>query len=412
MRSHHSFVLGALFCTLIFTFALCFTTVAQSIDGLIPDGEFEGGYAYKTVVGNYPVLQLQGSWRQMGREYGGLVGDKLRTFYDAIFADMKARGFSEAQLDFISTMYETYSPAMKELLAGMAETSGLSLDEHIILDASFYTLPDFEFGLARVATQMAACSGIAVSAPRTADGKLYFARNWDMTPQAMQPYLGYLAVVVFNPSEGHSFANIRPLGQVYVETGFNEAGVFVELNNGTGSDPRLNLDARSAIVQLFDILVSSSSLEEMVENLCTTKIDASYIIQVADKAKAVSVEIPTFGSRVIGQSNGILYALNNFARPTPPEWIGLVVEIPEGYFDDRQINLDALFASAAWQTGVTVGMMKDMMDMQIDQGGPVVYDLPFGTVIQVIAIPEDFVIYFRGYGFSDWAQVDLFQLFN
>lgn len=43
-----------------------------------------------------------------------------------------------------------------------------------------------------MADLLAACSGIAVSAPRTADGKLYFARNWDMTPQAMQPYLGYI----------------------------------------------------------------------------------------------------------------------------------------------------------------------------------------------------------------------------
>ncbi|HQK10342.1 MAG TPA: C45 family autoproteolytic acyltransferase/hydrolase, partial [Rectinema sp.] len=207
--------------------------------------------------------------------------------------------------------FQTYMPEMKQLIEGMSETSGLSFEEHMMLDASFYILPDL---VIEAAQAMASCSGIAVSSPRTADGKLYFARNWDMTQAAMQPYLRYMALVVFNPTDGGlSFANVRPIGQVYVETGINEKGVFVELNNGSASDPNINEGAVFSVASIFDFLRTSETLDEMIQNIVTTKMDVSYIIQAASSERAVSVEKPTFDARVIEQQNGALYALNNFA---------------------------------------------------------------------------------------------------
>ena len=404
---------------LFFVFASLFALSAQSAeaplrtsDGLIPVGEFEGGRAFKTAVGDYPVLRLKGSWRQMGRQYGGLAATELREFFNAISADMKKRGLSQEQIDSVRSVYNGYSPEMKDLLVGMAETSGLSLEDHILLEGSFYVLPDFVLQELNAAARAKSCSGIAMSGPRTADGKLYFARNWDMTPDVMRPYLKYLACVVFNPPEGLSFANVRPLGQVYVETGLNEAGVFVELNNGSGSDPGQNPDGKFAVAAIFDIILRSDSLDAFVKTLRDTKIDSSYLIQVADKSRAVSVEIPTFGSRVLESKDGLLYALNNFALPTPAEWKGRVVEIPAGYHDDRQVNLDRLFASDAWKKGVTVQGMEALMDMDLARGGPVVNASPFGTVIQVIAIPGDMSLRFRGYGYSGWGRVDLAALFD
>jgi hypothetical protein len=284
------------------------------IPGLIPIATFDEGRSYRTVVGSYSVLSLKGSWREMGRQYGALLSKELKEFYGAISADLKERGRGQENLDNVHATFQTYTPEMKQLIEGMSETSGLSFEEHIILDASFYILPDL---VIEAAQAMASCSGIAVSSPRTADGKLYFARNWDMTQAAMQPYLRYMALIVFNPTDGGlSFANVRPIGQVYVETGINEKGVFVELNNGSASDPHFNEDAVFSVASLFDFLRKSETLDEMVQNIVTTKMEASYIIQTANAKRAVSIEKPTFDARVIEQQNGALYALNNFARPT------------------------------------------------------------------------------------------------
>jgi len=380
------------------------------IPGLIPIATFDEGRSYRTMVGSYSVLSLKGSWREMGRQYGALLSRELKEFYAEIIADLQARGLGQEHVEGVQATFQTYMPEMKQLIEGMSETSGLSFEEHIMLDASFYILPDLVIEAAKAT---ASCSGIAVSGPRTADGKLYFARNWDMTQAAMQPYLRYMALVVFNPTDGGlSFANVRPLGQVYVETGINEKGVFVELNNGSASDPNINEDAVFSVASLFGFLRTSETLDEMIQNIVTTKMDASYIIQAASAERAVSVEKPTFDARVIEQKNGALYALNNFARPTYEPWKGKIVELPDNAYDDRQKCLDALFASPEWQKGISLDMVKAMMDRTIENGGPVVEGALFGTVLQVIAIPEDMRLLFRSYGYSDWADIDLNKLFR
>lgn len=405
--------------SVIASFALLWASTAAAtaagalppaLPGLDPISSYEGGRAWRSPIGGYPVLSLKGSWREMGRQYGALLSADLREFHGAIAADLAKRGLTPAHIEEMREIFKSYTPEMQSLLGGMAETSGLSFADHQLLDASFYLLPGLVIEAARKAP---ACSGIAVSAPRTADGKLYFARNWDMTREAMLPYMKYIALVAFNPTDGSlSFANIRPIGQTYVETGVNENGVLVELNNGSGSDAGCNPDARFSVASLFDFIRTADSLDAMIAKLTTAKLDASYIIQAASPERAVSVEIPTFGSRVVEEEGGALYALNHFKRPTWEPWIGKVIELPPNAHDDRQINLDALLSSGAWRAGVTLDTVKRMMDSTVETGGPVVDGAIFGTVLQVIAVPADLRVLFRGFGHSGWADVDLSALFD
>ncbi|HOI38926.1 MAG TPA: hypothetical protein PLF11_16300, partial [Bacillota bacterium] len=67
--------------------------LAHETDPLLtPVRVFEGGTAYRTSEDRYWVLSLSGSWRQMGRQYGGLVRDELRQFCAEITADVEERG--------------------------------------------------------------------------------------------------------------------------------------------------------------------------------------------------------------------------------------------------------------------------------------------------------------------------------
>ncbi len=393
-------------CALIFAAAPAW---ADELAGLVPSGAFEGGQAWRSSVGGYAVLSLKGSWHEMGRQYGGLLSPQLQEFYMAIKADLEARGLKHEHLEGVREIFDTYSDPMKELLQGMSETSGLSLEEHILLETSFYILPDLVIEQSENAPS---CSGIAVAAPRTADGKLYFARNWDMTQTAMRPYMKYLALVAFNPDDGSlAFANIRPIGQVYVETGINEKGILIEVNNGAGSDPTQNPNGTFVPVELFNLLNECSAFDEVMSRLTADKLDASYLVQVADAERAVSVEKPTFDTHIVELKDGELYALNNFVQPIPPAWKGRINEIPAGYRDDRQPVLNAIFASDEWNGRVTLESVKAMMEKTIDKGGPVV-EGPFGTVLQVIAVPADSVVLFRAWGYSGWAQVNLTDLFR
>jgi len=96
----------------------------------------------------------------MGRQYGALLSKELKEFYAAINADLQARGLGQEHIEGVQATFQTYMPEMKQLIEGMSETSGLSFEEHIMLDASFYILPDL---VIEAAQAMASCSGIAVS---------------------------------------------------------------------------------------------------------------------------------------------------------------------------------------------------------------------------------------------------------
>ena len=95
--------------------------------------ELEGGKRYR--AGKIGVVELTGSYRQMGRQYGTLLRGELGTLYRDAIEDffVKKRGFSEDRLRTIAkSLFDLYPRRYKEILYGMAETSGLGIEKHIL----------------------------------------------------------------------------------------------------------------------------------------------------------------------------------------------------------------------------------------------------------------------------------------
>lgn len=196
--------------TIIFIFCLSLSPGDVVAGQLWKTKTFEGGEMYLTADRIYPVLRLQGSWQEMGRQYGGLAGEQLRSFYAEITADVADRGIApEQQLITAKDLLKTYSKELQHLLAGMAETSGLNRDQIAVLNAGMMNLTN-----AVLSGPPSVCSGIAAWDRYTPHGELIFGRNWDIDRSAMKKYMKYLSVCAFNPNEGHSFANIHPLGRM------------------------------------------------------------------------------------------------------------------------------------------------------------------------------------------------------
>ena len=86
---------------------------------------FENGTRYQ--AGSYPVVVLSGSFYDMGRQYGELMKDELRGEHAMLVANLTERGYSTGALRDDAKEATALQPKrMKELQAGMAETSGLS----------------------------------------------------------------------------------------------------------------------------------------------------------------------------------------------------------------------------------------------------------------------------------------------
>ncbi len=115
--SKYTFVI--VICILLFVLTGFFTgcNTQKNESPLIGAKKFEGGTAYKTSVDAYWVLSLRGTWREMGRQYGGLVKDELQGFYKDISEDVTSRGMDYlAQLENAKGLASTLNSELNELL--------------------------------------------------------------------------------------------------------------------------------------------------------------------------------------------------------------------------------------------------------------------------------------------------------
>ncbi|WP_045217310.1 C45 family autoproteolytic acyltransferase/hydolase [Desulfonatronovibrio magnus] len=367
---------------------------------------FENGRAEKTASGTYWVLDLAGSWLEMGRQYGGLMGPELRRFHTEITRDVIARGISEEEQKSMATeVISQYSSQLQELLLGISQTSGLSYDETLVLNAGMMLLTNAVLG----GEPPSACSGIAVWDGYTRDGTLIFGRNWDIDRKAMSRYMRYLAVVVLHPLEGNALANIHPLGNVYLETGMNNRGLFIELNNGEYSDPTVHEEREDTSSVLVTVLNQSDTVQQAAALLKSIPADVSYILQIADLTHAVSLERPTFDTRVRpADDHGLVIAYNSFVPPYPAHWRNRVAPPKPSDIDPRYDNMLRMAQSPAYKGLFTPQAMMTFLEVPMEEGGA----YHTGTVVQVVAVPAERTIWIRGCDYADWERVPLAGYFD
>ena len=374
-------------------------------DNLKLVGHYTDAAKYSTSDDTYTVLVLRGSWKEMGKQYGILAADSLRSFYEEITLDVATRGMgSGRQLRRAREVFDSYGPELRDLLKGIAQTSGLSLSQVKVLNAGMILLTEVVIGQ----DPADACSGIAVWGDYTPNGELVFGRNWDIDRQAMRKYMKYLSVVVYHPQEGSALASIHPLGNVYVETGLNSRGVMVELNNAEESDSSFYKDREDTSSVLVNVLSQAADVEEAARILLQTPADSSYTLQLADPQTAIAVERPTFDARIRpGRSNGLLVASNSFIPPYPEGWRHRIHPPPSPKEDPRYKNLVALANSDQFYGELDPYGMQDLLRIPIQDKGA----LHAGTVLQVVAVPKNCTIWMRGVGYSDFQKVELNPLF-
>jgi hypothetical protein len=362
--------------------------------------EFEGGKLFK--AGAVSVLELNGNYRQMGRQYGDLVKDDLQAMHTTIGEvflnnpDKKRRMTGDELNTIARALFDRYPKRYKEILYGMAETSGLGLDEVLLVNALewFPKINRLSYGN---------CSGIAVWGPYT-NGPVIFGRNDDDDPA----YLAFArpVVAVFKPNDGSiPAALINYPGVIYNATGMNAEGLFMELNSG--NEMGFSLDRTSIFTTLFLYLQEYRNLVELDRAMRSTLVDMSSIINVADPTRGYSYECSLWDTKRRDQdAEGIVAAANEYSHP---DWniMPLDPKKDPGANQLRKGNL--LKLSAKYKGAITPEvMMKKIMDVDIKDGGAT----HAGTIFQIVAAPADRKIWVKVPGRVDWTEVPLEPLFR
>lgn len=170
------------------------------------------------------VLLGKGSHRELGEAHGALLKKEARDLVDATLYTIGWFYTLNRKHWFLEDMRHAYKrlepyipPKYQEEMAGLAETSGISLDE---------------VRLANVFPALFHCSGFGLFGKATKDEVLYHGRILDYIVDAG---LQYKAVVyVYDPEPGHAFTNIGYAGFIGSVSGMNEHQVAFGEMGGRG----------------------------------------------------------------------------------------------------------------------------------------------------------------------------------
>jgi len=375
----------------ILAYFLIFPCMAQAMEensSPVLLSQYEGGKLYR--IDKLLVVQLSGSYKEMGRQEGYLLKDQIHDYYNCSVVDyfIKDNNMSYERLALDSMdRFNHYPKRFRDILSGISETSGLSLLNLTILSRVPYIAPG--------------CSAVFAWREYSRDGHTVAGRNLDFY-STMEDFINYTIVCIYNPTDGsHSVASVCRLTQLEIHTGMNDQGIFLEANDGSSSGGTTFFPNR--ITYLGSFLFDFSSLEQLDAAIHSAQIDWATLLNVADEREARSYEWATFDlKRAMPTRDGFLASTNHFVNP---EW-GLGPIAGDPYNTTlRRDNL--LRLGERYRGEFDAEAMMNVLDTDIENGGP----SGNFTRLQVVAIPRDKELWVKIPKYQNWTEVDLKEFF-
>ncbi len=348
------------------------------------------GQGSKRQLGDIKAVDLHGTWREMGRQYGFLMKEELKEVYDLVEIVIEYSAGNAGKAESIIDVHIRQTPyRIAEFFQGASETSGLTVYDLQKINA-----------VERIAG-LPHCS-VAMAWGDYAPGRLTIGRNYDYS-EALFLLKNDVTVTVFHPADGSlATAIIGYAGEIYAVNGINEKGVFLELNNGKPSANIKSPDARvTGTTMLFSVLFEADELDDLDLFFNTVNCSSSYIINAADSRQGRSYEWCPIGVKRL-EPEELLVSTNYFLHPdwlfaTPSDsacWEGLT----------RRANLLALCEKE--KGNISAETMKRIIETRIENGGAM-NEL---TVYQLVIEPETFTLWMNVVGGTGWTEIPLRSL--
>lgn len=372
--------------------------------GLVHIASFEGGQRYD--AGGYPVIVLSGTYRQMGRQYGGLMKAELNEEYRFILASLGKRGYTQEQVRAMGREAAVLYPERQmEIFSGMAETAGFTADDMLFL----YNGAALYLGL-QPASAPASCSYLAVWGNYTPDGSTVVSRNWDLD-DVMLPFTSWYVLAVYNPSDGsNGVATFGPAG-VRPETLANSRGLFIADDNAGFLD--IAADTRPDLVsEFFRFMLDYSDLNSLTTGLQGARTNIAWIVDLAGPDQAWVYEVAPAEQKP-RTGDGVVAAANHFVNRS---W-NMTAPLPD-HTTTRYANL--LRQAEEAKGTIDAAKMMEIRDVRWEDGGatfnrsvlsPLYPDETFTTNHQVVFVPKTMMLWVKIPG-RNWREVGLGNLFR
>ncbi|MBN1198136.1 MAG: hypothetical protein JXA23_02205 [Bacteroidales bacterium] len=388
-----------------FLIAMVVASCAKSDNPYEPVDTFEGGKLHTSATGAFYIAELHGTFHQMGRQYGLLLKPQLAEFYQEVITDYLIQE-KEVPYEELLLMgkdnYSAYPVIFRDYYDGMAETSGLTTDQVMILSNVLLAL--YETG----------CSSLSAWGDYTPCEKTVTGRNLDLVAPGIRRFAKYYQVVVWNPT-GYpaSVASIDLMGGLFYQTAINNKGVFLELQNGQNCDTSNPVGRENTNNILLESLFRNTSGKEVDQWFNTTLPEVGLIMNGSYPDHATIYEWATF--RVVPRNGqGLLSATNDFIDSSWHQYPIFFYDTTNegiGYTCTRRINLMKLGEQNKGL--ITPQIMMDIFDKTIPEGGATFPDEGLiSTIYSVVVQPSELKIWLKVRGYSGWEEIDLKNYFS
>jgi len=374
-----------------------FSQPAISTD-LTPVASFEYGQRFS--AGDYPVIVLSGTYRQMGRQYGGLMKNELNEEYTFLLDTLAKRGYTQEQIrEYGREIPAFYPQRVKENFWGMSETSGLTPDDIAVL---YYGAI---FQLMAKPPVPVSCSYLATWGDYTTDGSVVASRNWDLD-DAVMPYTKWYVLAVYRPNDGsNGIATWSPAG-MRPETFMNSKGLFIADDNA-GLDDAAPETRPEFITEFFRFMLDYPDLKGLDAGIRGTSPDVAWIVDVAGPDGAYVYEKMT-NKTILRTGEGVIAAANHFVDPS---WN---MPAPPEHSLSRYNNLIRLSGEA--KGSIDAQKMMQIRDVCLENGGAKfchseLFGEKYSSNHQVVFMPASRTLWMKVMD-KDWQKVELGPLFG
>jgi hypothetical protein len=344
-------------------------------------------------IGRVDAVELCGSYREMGWQYGHALKDKINAFYDLAVNRLFIKEFQmpyENIAGISHLVFRQFPHRFKDMVRGIGEGSGLGTEKASILQ-QMTVLSEF--------AERKGCSNMVVWGDHAKDRVLTWGRTFDM-PKFYRMFAEYLTVITCRPGDSSISATaIVYAGQIDAYTVMNDRGIFISVDEAViSAGPDFAHDRTPVSIIPLSVALDYSCIESATSALNTIRPGWPVIITAGDKDGAVSFEYSTVDcKRTEPFTPGVLVATNHFVNPA---WGIGDPSTDKGYTITRRKNL---LGAANKHRGVfDHTAMQTTLDTPVLDGGVFRPE----TAYAVVAIPAEQKMHLKVHDHQDWVEID------
>jgi isopenicillin-N N-acyltransferase like protein len=300
---------------------------------------------HPTPPSRYRELSVSGSPRELGRQIGDAAGDLIREFVnialDRVNITMKVSRASAYAVAHASIAYaERYSPDSVEELRGMAEATGLTLEDIMLLQVRNQLKPDAAGG----------CTSFSLAGPglfgRSGEGAIV-AQNWDNDPELDR----FTLAITRHPTGKPAFTSLTQAGLIaYI--GFNDAGIGLCLNSLPAPSRPLGVPHYFTVREMFE----ARSLADVVHAVERAERAIPANIMLATPQGPADLEVTIDAVHVLSDPHCVTHT-NHCRHPALAAINGQFPELIQSH--SRQARIDQLLASESVSLETIQAILRD-----------------------------------------------------